>query len=143
MATSMGKTLRLARLFDPDSGTAVMLPMDHAIEEPDYTELERPLALVEGLARADVIKTWYTGDPESFRRVLDYSLVPVVVAGGPRAASERGVLELVRGAMDAGAAGVATGRKIWQSRDPVGLARAVSAIIRQGASVDAAMGAPA
>ena len=59
-----------------------MLPMDHAIEEPDYTELERPLALVEGLARADVIKTWYTGDPESFRRVLDYSPVPVVVAGG-------------------------------------------------------------
>jgi DhnA family fructose-bisphosphate aldolase class Ia len=89
---------------------------------------------------ADVIKTWYTGDPESFRRVLDYSLVPVVVAGGPRADSERDVLEMVRGAMDAGAAGVAMGRKIWQSRDPVGLVRAVSAVIRQGASVDGAMG---
>ena len=68
--------------------------------------------------------------------------MPVVVAGGPKAASERDVLEMVRGAMDAGAAGVATGRKIWQSRDPVGLARAVSAIIRQGASVDAALGCP-
>jgi DhnA family fructose-bisphosphate aldolase class Ia len=30
-----------------------------------------------------MIKTWYTGDPDSFRKVLDYSLVPVVVAGGP------------------------------------------------------------
>jgi fructose-bisphosphate aldolase/2-amino-3,7-dideoxy-D-threo-hept-6-ulosonate synthase len=264
----MGKTLRLARLFDPESGTAVMLPMDHAIEEPDYTQLERPLELIGSLARAgvnafllrrglaafaasafagragwvqritgrsglsaelrnqqlviasvehalrdgadavvptffigpetetyllpqlgamadecsrlgiplmaevfpvggpdavpyngpytvddlrmavrvaseegaDVIKTWYTGDPESFRRVLDYSLVPVVVAGGPRADSERDVLEMVRGAMDAGAAGVAMGRKIWQSRDPAGLVRAVSAVIRQGASVDGAMG---
>ena len=72
-------------------------------------------------------------DPESFRRVLDYSLVPVVAAGWPRADTERDVLEMVRGAMDAGAAGVAMGRKIWQSRDPVGLVRAVSAIIRQGA----------
>jgi DhnA family fructose-bisphosphate aldolase class Ia len=54
MAMSMGKTLRLARLFDPDSGTAVMLPMDHAIEEPDYTELERPLELIDGLTRAGV-----------------------------------------------------------------------------------------
>jgi DhnA family fructose-bisphosphate aldolase class Ia len=87
MATSMGKTIRLARLFDPDSGTAVMLPIDHAIEEPDYTELKRPLALVEGLARAGVIKTWYTGDPESFRRVLGYSLVAVVVAGRGRPAN--------------------------------------------------------
>ena len=69
--------------------------------------------------------------------------MPVVVAGGPKAAGERDVLEMVRGAMDAGAAGVAMGRKIWQSRDPVGLAPAVSAIIRQGASVDAALGAPA
>jgi DhnA family fructose-bisphosphate aldolase class Ia len=31
-----------------------MLPMDHAIEEPDYTELERPLELIDGLTRAGV-----------------------------------------------------------------------------------------
>jgi len=53
-ALSLGKTLRLARLFDPDSGTAVMLPLDHAIEEPDYDQLERPLELIGGLARAGV-----------------------------------------------------------------------------------------
>jgi fructose-bisphosphate aldolase / 2-amino-3,7-dideoxy-D-threo-hept-6-ulosonate synthase len=87
---------------------------------------------------ADFIKTWYTGDPESFRRVIDYSLVPVLIAGGPKARNDRDVLEMVRGAMDAGAAGIAMGRKIWQSRDPAAMVAALAAIIRNGASVDEA-----
>jgi len=89
---------------------------------------------------ADLIKTWYPGDPDSFRRVIDHSLVPVVAAGGPRARTDREVLETVRGAMQAGAAGVAMGRKIWQSANPARLAHAVSTIVRTGASVDEAIG---
>lgn len=89
---------------------------------------------------ADFIKTWYTGDPESFRQVVDYSLVPVLIAGGPKARTERDVLEMVRGAMDGGAAGIAMGRKIWQSPDPAGMVRALAAIIRHGAGVDEAHG---
>jgi DhnA family fructose-bisphosphate aldolase class Ia len=89
---------------------------------------------------ADFIKTWYTGDPSSFSKVVDYSLVPVLIAGGPKAENERDVLEMVRGAMDAGAAGIAMGRKIWQSPDPAGMVRALAAIIREGASVDDALG---
>jgi fructose-bisphosphate aldolase/2-amino-3,7-dideoxy-D-threo-hept-6-ulosonate synthase len=88
---------------------------------------------------ADLIKTWYPGDPDSFRRVIDYSLVPVIAAGGPRARNDREVLETVRGAMEAGAAGVAMGRKIWQSANPARLAHAVTAIVRTGASVDEAI----
>jgi DhnA family fructose-bisphosphate aldolase class Ia len=42
MTTSMGKTLRLGRLFDADSNTSMILPMDHGVEEPVYGELERP-----------------------------------------------------------------------------------------------------
>src|SRR5262249_31428879 len=88
---------------------------------------------------ADIIKTWYTGDPVSFRKVLDYSLVPVVVAGGARDGSDRAVLEMVHGAMAAGACGGAMGRKIWQAVDPVRLVNAVSAVIRRGASVEDAL----
>jgi fructose-bisphosphate aldolase / 2-amino-3,7-dideoxy-D-threo-hept-6-ulosonate synthase len=266
MTTSMGKTLRLGRLFDADSNTSMILPMDHGVEEPVYGELERPRDLIASLAGAgvnaflmrrglaafaaetiagragwvqrltgrtglspgleteqlvfagveealrngadavvptffigpeteatqvpqlgaiadecnklgvpllaeifpvggpdatpydgpytvddmrvavrvaseegaDFIKTWYTGDPESFRRVIDYSLVPVLIAGGPKARNERDVLEMVRGAMDAGASGIAMGRKIWQSRDPAAMVAALAAIIRVGASVDEA-----
>ena len=54
MTTSMGKTLRLARLFDPDSATSIILPMDHGVEESGYGELERPLELVASLAEAGV-----------------------------------------------------------------------------------------
>ena len=71
--------------------------------------------------------------------MIDYSLVPVVVAGGPRARNDREVLETVRGAMDASAAGVAMGPKIWQSANPARLAHAVSTIVRNGASVDEAI----
>jgi len=71
--------------------------------------------------------------------VVDYSLVPVLIAGGPKARNERDVLEMVRGAMDAGASGIAMGRKIWQSPDPAGMVRALAAVIREGASVDDAL----
>jgi len=54
MTTSIGKTLRLARLFDPDIGTSVVLPMDHANEEPDYLQLDHPAELIGDLAKAGV-----------------------------------------------------------------------------------------
>jgi xylulokinase len=67
------------------------------------------------------------------------ALVPVLIAGGPKAETHREVLQMVRGAMDAGAAGIAMGRKVWQSSDPPGMVRALAAIIRDGASVDDAL----
>jgi fructose-bisphosphate aldolase/2-amino-3,7-dideoxy-D-threo-hept-6-ulosonate synthase len=88
---------------------------------------------------ADLIKTWYTGDPESFREVIDYSLVPVVVAGGARRGGDRGLLEMVAGAMEAGAAGVAVGRRVWQSPAPAATVRALQAIVRERAPVEHAL----
>ena len=46
---------------------------------------------------ADLVKTVYTGDPESFREVTRGCPVPVVVAGGSKT-DERATLELVAGA---------------------------------------------
>ena len=114
---------------------------------PDATPYDGPYTIddmrvavrVASEEGADLIKTWYTGDPSSFSQVIDYSLVPVLIAGGPKAETHRQVLEMVRGAMDAGAAGIAMGRKIWQSSDPPGMVRALAAIIRDGASVDDAL----
>lgn len=84
----------------------------------------------------DFIKTYYTGDPESFRKVVKYCPVPVVIAGGPPARTSKEVLEMVRGAIDAGAAGVAIGRKVWGSPNPAGLVRAMKKIIREKASLE-------
>lgn len=92
-----------------------------------------------GETGSDVIKTWYSGDPKSFRKVVGYSLNPVLIAGGPKAENERQVLEMVKGAMDGGAKGTTVGRKIWQSRNPAAMVRAVSMIVHEGADVATAL----
>jgi fructose-bisphosphate aldolase / 2-amino-3,7-dideoxy-D-threo-hept-6-ulosonate synthase len=88
---------------------------------------------------ADCIKTWYSGDPKTFRQIVSYAYVPVLIAGGPKAENTREVLEMVKGAMDAGARGTTVGRKIWQSPNPGAMVRAVSMIVHEGADVDRAL----
>ncbi len=67
---------------------------------------------------ADVIKTNYCGDPEKFQNVVASVPVPVIVAGGPKQANELKLGDFVRDLMKGGAAGVAIGRRVWQSEDP-------------------------
>jgi class I fructose-bisphosphate aldolase len=63
---------------------------------------------------ADIVKTYYTGDPESFRRVVDGCPVPVVILGGEKSETLEAVFSDVYGALQAGAKGIAIGRNIWQ-----------------------------
>lgn len=66
----------------------------------------------------DVVKTYYTGDPESFSKVVkDAGFVPVVAAGGPKLDDAEDVIKAVEDVMKAGAAGVAIGRNIWTRDD--------------------------
>jgi DhnA family fructose-bisphosphate aldolase class Ia len=89
---------------------------------------------------ADMIKTFYTGDPESMRIVIENAGVPVVVLGGPKMESVRDVLQVVYDAVVvAGAAGVAFGTNIWTHRDPRAITAAIASVIHGGASVDEAL----
>jgi DhnA family fructose-bisphosphate aldolase class Ia len=65
----------------------------------------------------DVVKTYYTGDKESFSKVVKDCFVPVLVAGGPKISEEKYVLKVVEDIMSVGAAGVAIGRNIWMRND--------------------------
>lgn len=87
----------------------------------------------------DLIKTYYTGTPESFRIVVENCPAPVLIAGGPRMDTIEETLEVVHGAMQAGAVGVVFGRNIWQSKNPQGMVRALNRVIHDGASVAQAM----
>ncbi|MBS7287920.1 MAG: fructose-bisphosphate aldolase, partial [Candidatus Freyarchaeota archaeon] len=87
---------------------------------------------------ADVVKTPYTGDPETFRKVVEGCPVPVVIAGGPKAETDADVLRMVRGAMDAGAVGVAMGRNAFQHENPVAIVRAVVEIVLNDVDVEEA-----
>jgi DhnA family fructose-bisphosphate aldolase class Ia len=86
----------------------------------------------------DFIKTEYTGSPESFRRVTDACYRPVVVLGGSKKESELEVLKMVKESIDAGGAGVAMGRNVWNHPDPRSFVSALGAIIHRSASVEEA-----
>lgn len=87
---------------------------------------------------ADVLKTYATGSAESFRQVTANCPAPVLIAGGPRMDSERAVLEVVRGTLDAGGHGVVFGRNIWQSPDPAKMVKALRHLIHDDGTVDEA-----
>ena len=65
----------------------------------------------------DVVKTYYTGDKESFSKVVKDCFVPILVAGGPKISEEKDVLKIVEDIMSVGAAGLAIGRNVWMRKD--------------------------
>jgi len=83
----------------------------------------------------DFVKTQYSGDVESFRRIVDTTYVPIVVLGGGKIKTETDLLTVVYDAMQAGAKGVAIGRNIYQHPSPDKMTRAIAAIIHDDATV--------
>ncbi len=81
---------------------------------------------------ADIVKVPYTGDPDTFKIVTEGVSVPVIIAGGPKMKDDLDVLKMVAGAMEAGAAGVAFGRNVFQHENPEKMVRAIASIIFEG-----------
>jgi fructose-bisphosphate aldolase/2-amino-3,7-dideoxy-D-threo-hept-6-ulosonate synthase len=82
---------------------------------------------------ADIVKTNYCGDILAFRHVVASSPVPILVAGGPsRQTGKAGTAQMVRDAVEAGAAGVAIGRRVWQSEDPKRVVQEIHSILFPG-----------
>jgi len=115
---------------------AMMYPRGSNIKNPYDADVVKHVARVGAELGADVVKTLYTGTPETFKEVVRGCPVPVVVAGGPKLDSERAALEMVEGALAGGAAGVSMGRNIFQAKDPIGITRAIARVLFDGASVD-------
>jgi len=119
----------LAEMFP--SGPKVANPCD-----PDVVKLS---ARVGSEIGADFIKTHYTGNPDTFREVVEGTPIPIVILGGPKREKVKDTLGDIRGAVDAGAIGVAFGRNVWQADDPAKMVRAIASIVHRGASPDEAM----
>jgi DhnA family fructose-bisphosphate aldolase class Ia len=86
---------------------------------------------------SDVVKTAYPGDKVAFKEIVDSCFVPVIVLGGA-VSDDAGILKMVADAMEAGAAGIAIGRNVWQHRHPLAMAKALHAIVHEGATADQA-----
>lgn len=80
---------------------------------------------------ADLIKAPYCPD---YDRVTGSTFAPVVILGGSKG-SEADTLATVRAALDAGAAGVAMGRNVFQSPDPAAMTRALAAMVHGDAGL--------
>jgi fructose-bisphosphate aldolase/2-amino-3,7-dideoxy-D-threo-hept-6-ulosonate synthase len=117
---------------------AMMYPRGKKITRENDLEQVKLAARVAAELGADIVKTVYTGDPESFRDVTRGCPVPVVVAGGSKT-DDRTTLELIEGAMAGGAAGISIGRNAFQHRTPDKFVRAAACIVHANKSAEEAL----
>lgn len=83
----------------------------------------------------DLIKTNYTGDPDSFAKVVQAVPTRVAIAGGMKCKTAGEYLQMTRDVMDAGAAGVTYGRFVFQYEHVTALVKTLSQVIHNGLSV--------
>ena len=102
------------------------------VRDARYLSLATRIAAEMG---AHIVKTYYV--EEDFERIISTCPVPVVMAGGKKL-PERDALQMTFNAMIRGAAGVDMGRNIFQSDSPIGMIKAVNAVVHGGATVDEA-----
>ncbi|EPR35117.1 phospho-2-dehydro-3-deoxyheptonate aldolase [Alkalidesulfovibrio alkalitolerans DSM 16529] len=88
---------------------------------------------------ADVVKCAYTGDMESFARVVEACCVPVVIAGGPRLDDDAALLTMAHDACLAGCAGLSIGRNVFQHDRPELLVKALSRVVHDEWDVERAL----
>jgi len=117
---------------------AMMYPRGPNIKSEHDPDVVAHAARLGAELGADVIKTNYTGDVETFREVVRGCPVPVIIAGGPKAKTEEDVLETIYNSVKAGGAGVSIGRNVFQYENPSAMTRAIVGIVHEGITVEEA-----
>ncbi len=118
---------------------AMMYPRGEKIQDEYDPTVIAHVARLGAELGADIIKVSYTGSVETFRKVVAGCPVPVVIAGGPKMSSDRDILEMVKGSIEAGGAGVSIGRNVFQHRDPSRMVGAISLLVHENSSVEEAL----
>ncbi len=122
------------------SAIAWIYPRGEAIKSDTSPEIVAYAARLGLEIGADAAKIKYSGDPESFRwAVKSAGRTKIFMSGGPKAPTEEAFLTQVKGVMDAGAAGLAVGRNVWQHSEPLKMAAALKEIIFNGKDVSKAL----
>lgn len=85
---------------------------------------------------ADIIKTNYTGNVETFKQVVESCPVPVIIAGGPKIETPQQLLQMASDSIKAGAAGLSIGRNVFQHKDQTFIVKALVALVHEKASVE-------
>jgi len=118
---------------------AMMYTRGPKVENEYDAKVVKHAARIGAELGADIVKVAYTGTSESFSQVVEGCFVPVVIAGGEKMETDRQVMEMVKGSLDAGGSGVSIGRNAFQHREPKRLVWAISQMVHHNWSVDQAL----
>ncbi len=136
----LGKAVKDAH----DAGMPIfahVYPKGSYLEPDEHTRAENVAYAVRcaGELGVDLVKTNYTGDPDSFAKVVQQAATKVAVAGGTPGKDLRSYLQMAHDVISVGGAGVTLGRFVIAYRNPSALIRAISALVHDNLSVDQAL----
>ena len=118
---------------------AMMYPRGENVKNPHEPDVVAHAARIGAECGADIVKTVYTGDPESFSKIVKSTPVPIVIAGGPKAETDLDLLQMTEDAIKAGAAGVTYGRNIFAHSSPEDMVEALASVIFKGVKAQEAV----
>lgn len=131
MLMEMGETSQKCRYWGMPL-VAMMYPRGAQIKDPNDPKVVNIAARAGAELGADIVKTVYTGDIDSFKKIVNGVPVPIIIAGGPKMDTKTQLLQLVYDScVLAGARGVAIGRNVFQDPDPTTLLIAMAKIIHE------------
>ncbi len=117
---------------------AMMYPRGENVKDPHDPKIVAHVARIGAEFGADIVKTVYTGDVDSFAEIVKNTPVPIVIAGGPKAKTDLDILQMTEDVMAAGAKGVTYGRNIFAHKAPEKMVEALAEIIfRKGTAKEA------
>ncbi len=137
MLSNLGKVAEECEAFGIPL-LAMMYPRGPKITDEHDVNVVAHAARIGSELGADIIKTNYTGNIETFKTVTESCPVPIVIAGGPKCKSLQEVLQTTYDALQGGAAGLSIGRNVFQCDRPTQICRALCAIVHESASVEQA-----
>ena len=119
---------------------AMMYPRGPNITNPSDPEMVNIASRAGAEMGADIIKTVYTGDVDSFKEITKGCPVPIIIAGGPKMDTKRDFLQMVYDAVVLGGAmGIGIGRNVFQDDDPTLLIKTLTKIIHEDFTVEEAV----
>ena len=118
---------------------AMIYPRGEKIKDEYHVDVIKHAARVGKEMGADIVKVSYTGSADSFHEVVAGCSIPIVIAGGEKMNSDKDILEMVKGSIDAGGSGVSIGRNVFQHKKPNRMVKAISAIVHETSTVAEAL----
>jgi len=118
---------------------AMMYPRGAKIKDEYGVDVVKHAARIGAELGADIVKTNYTGNIETFREVVKGCPVPVVMAGGPKTKTDEEFCQMVYDSIQAGSSGAAAGRNVFQHESPTKMVKVLYGIVHEGLNVKTAL----